>query len=1580
MNKRVEDFLSVSDLLLRAGGKVLPAQPNVPEDLIQPLLQRIIRFGKENRIRIMPARDFGFEESSFFIIDVMEPISISIEDPAYGMYLFELDPDRLDILATNVSVVGTAIRSNVMIFHDYMANLYVTRPLAQYYAKAPAQVKAQARAYELTVYLLNQISKDIFSNHKEYVNFNDFSLFIQEFCSRYYYHADSKHIIFGKISYWELFEHLFTPEKLYSYLHSRWVVRPGEARLSPIHMIGNLMEKIDTFVRDPLSYSSLNKMPNLSLEELERMVPFSLLDNFLFPKQRIESILSSLPGDHAYKVIAQNFTPEIIAYLLVTHYSAIYKTRGALDSRKIMQYWMTADFVRSGTYDFDTSRRIVNEKITQFEDASEGKDESILKGDIRGIMSEPFCLGFKGEILRLLRDRKLIENKEVGSLFDECTNFHEALIRIQQYVASRETLSDVDRQMLKEKLNAWSASLDEITDRILVRWLTWQRCLGEEISELRQDVLIPENLRSHDRLRDINNVLCYLFPRVYRDISRLKDLSKPTIIIIHGSAGVGKSTVGNIVAKKLGIPTYFRTTITREVLRQFVPPYIGKEIHRSSYQGKPTVEGFYDQGLRVAKAIGANLDRAIKENTSVMIESGMLLPGTLSRDYYEKANIVEVFLGAPQNKITHRRMVVSSKSLAMDKQKRLKNFTAIRMLDEVLMKIAKERNVTVIEHKDSDETIAEIIDKALNPYADRWAGTINDSVINKVTNEQQQRDQAHRDQYIRLPITGESNRKKESPFPPKMEGALQSIGHQRVESLVKAHEKMLLETQGALLRLRTVEYRLLQYLLSQVDLRYDDIRQRLFYMLSNVRDVSQLVANLKELLYPVLTTNLGRELEQDGYQPDELLGKGSYESIVYDLWEIPEVKDIHNEKYRSMVKRWEEDIGSYAQEYCIACAEWLEAYAREEKELYKDPVIAACITENLKMQDFHGLLRFYYSRNTSRNENLKHLDKPLIVLITGASGVGKSTITKAIKMAFNIPTAFSSDLLREDIRNLVPKDIWPQVHASSFKIEEECRQSLMREYEEARGTENEEEFLAKWKREVFHHYYAHSLIVLEGVQAALNRQIERNQSLIIEGIPLIPGVLPARYYNNANIVQIVVTINDENHHLSRWDRRAAEQPNRYKEGSKRYKEDFIPIRFITKRLEELASKAYVTIINNVDLHQSIKAALEVVGGPFADKFTPIPDEHRRDASAYLSYHSRKPLKIWGAWCTDIDDTVIWSGQMPTKGQVAVINNFIRALAQKNVAWIPMSGVAFEKMKPRILDKILPELKKYVIYYGGDGSTKYVYDEEEGVWENDGDFERLLSPAQAIAIMGAETFRDQLSRHLAIERQMPSTSSSIVREVQQNIYAAQIILGKNRLDSTRGIIDDLKDVLRSHGFDPEKSQVYYRGGSVSWMMLGDIDADSYAQLKARTVRDELLALVDAKLERAEYLSRLSPSKTKVIKPFPGARGIKFVLEGNDKERSMRDIIQTYRLLPEEIIFVGNELIDGGNDFVVTRIKGIKLLSLGKKTEAGIPFGGFGVDANQEWYKMLSAMLSDLPLEGGEMWVRILDRIENEDITL
>ncbi|NOY10456.1 MAG: HAD family hydrolase [Spirochaetes bacterium] len=281
------------------------------------------------------------------------------------------------------------------------------------------------------------------------------------------------------------------------------------------------------------------------------------------------------------------------------------------------------------------------------------------------------------------------------------------------------------------------------------------------------------------------------------------------------------------------------------------------------------------------------------------------------------------------------------------------------------------------------------------------------------------------------------------------------------------------------------------------------------------------------------------------------------------------------------------------------------------------------------------------------------------------------------------------------------------------------------------------------------------------------------------------------------------------------------------------------------------------------------------------------------------------MQIRGAWLTDIDDTLVGSGEMPSENFIGWLAGRIRILMKHNIYWTPMSGVAMDKLGPRILYRLPEDILSNIIYYSGDGSQKYTYNGKNDSWEEDRNFTRLFTGVQTETVIS--------------------------------------------------IIDRFKIRLKENGYNPEKSETYFRGGSVSWMMLGDISAEPYHEPKAAALRQELIETAKKILKENNYLRYSGDSGITV--PFPGARGIKFVLEGNDKERGARDLIEKYGIKPKHILFAGNELFTGGNDNMIRNIPGITLLSVGRREDpgekvvAGRIESGKGTvtdtDANRKW---------------------------------
>ena len=214
-------------------------------------------------------------------------------------------------------------------------------------------------------------------------------------------------------------------------------------------------------------------------------------------------------------------------------------------------------------------------------------------------------------------------------------------------------------------------------------------------------------------------------------------------------------------------------------------------------------------------------------------------------------------------------------------------------------------------------------------------------------------------------------------------------------------------------------------------------------------------------------------------------------------------------------------------------------------------------------------------RRLRRIDALQRLDEPLLLLIGGATGTGKSTIATEAAHRLGITRVTSTDFIRQTMRTFFSKEFMPSVHYSSF----EARLALTRAEEEESGDAATLGFLDQTRN------------VLVGVDAALERAATERWSTVLEGVHLVPGMVNADY-PGAFVVQCIVAIEDENLHRSHfWVRDHATEGLRPLE---KYLDALPQIRQIQDYLVERAGRHDVPVIYNDSLDNAIGDVLDLV--------------------------------------------------------------------------------------------------------------------------------------------------------------------------------------------------------------------------------------------------------------------------------------------------------------------------------------------------------------------------------------------------
>ena len=214
-------------------------------------------------------------------------------------------------------------------------------------------------------------------------------------------------------------------------------------------------------------------------------------------------------------------------------------------------------------------------------------------------------------------------------------------------------------------------------------------------------------------------------------------------------------------------------------------------------------------------------------------------------------------------------------------------------------------------------------------------------------------------------------------------------------------------------------------------------------------------------------------------------------------------------------------------------------------------------------------------RRLRRFQTLQQLDLPVILLVGGGTGTGKSTVATEVAYRLGITRVTSTDFVRQTMRAFFAKEFMPSIHYSSF----EAALGLSKAEEEESGDVALLGFLDQTRN------------VLVGVEAALQRALDEGWSMVLEGVHLVPGMFDSNL-EGALVVQCVLAIHDEEIHRTHfWSRDLTSDGVRPVD---RYMSALPEIRMIQEYIVERARRCDVPVIENESRHGGVSAVMELV--------------------------------------------------------------------------------------------------------------------------------------------------------------------------------------------------------------------------------------------------------------------------------------------------------------------------------------------------------------------------------------------------
>ncbi|HEY6961305.1 MAG TPA: hypothetical protein VI408_05375 [Gaiellaceae bacterium] len=203
---------------------------------------------------------------------------------------------------------------------------------------------------------------------------------------------------------------------------------------------------------------------------------------------------------------------------------------------------------------------------------------------------------------------------------------------------------------------------------------------------------------------------------------------------------------------------------------------------------------------------------------------------------------------------------------------------------------------------------------------------------------------------------------------------------------------------------------------------------------------------------------------------------------------------------------------------------------------------------------------------------LQQLDVPIIVLIGGSTGTGKSTVAQEVAHRLGINRVASTDFIRQTMRAFFSPEFMPSIHYSSF----EAGQSLD---EEVTGDPTIVGFVDQSRH------------VCVGVEAAMRRALTEGWSMVLEGVHLVPGLLPKRL-EGALVVHVVIEIADEEVHRMHFHVRDIATGG--VRAMEKYLDHLDDIRRIQTYVCGRARREGVAVVENANVDRTIDKVMRIV--------------------------------------------------------------------------------------------------------------------------------------------------------------------------------------------------------------------------------------------------------------------------------------------------------------------------------------------------------------------------------------------------
>jgi 2-phosphoglycerate kinase len=216
-----------------------------------------------------------------------------------------------------------------------------------------------------------------------------------------------------------------------------------------------------------------------------------------------------------------------------------------------------------------------------------------------------------------------------------------------------------------------------------------------------------------------------------------------------------------------------------------------------------------------------------------------------------------------------------------------------------------------------------------------------------------------------------------------------------------------------------------------------------------------------------------------------------------------------------------------------------------------------------------------YAIRYGKMQDVARLDRPIIIMVGGTTGVGKSTIATEVAHRLGITRITSTDSIREVMRGIFSQDLMPAIYESSFNAWRGLRIPV-----------------PHGANPVIVGFREQTAVVTTGIKSIVDRAVTEGVSLVIEGIHVVPGYLEPCLFEGAHVVELVIAVDDEDRHRSHFYIREVQTDGA--RAVEKYRANFTNIRMLGTYIEELAEEHDIPVVHSQQLDRTVAETLEHV--------------------------------------------------------------------------------------------------------------------------------------------------------------------------------------------------------------------------------------------------------------------------------------------------------------------------------------------------------------------------------------------------